>query len=148
MSPSRVLPRLAPPAGADCVVVSQIEAAQLPGEGGGDISDACTVGGAVNDTTISCRCGPFAYQGPGVGVLCAPSVTHIDDYHNEPREYIQGDPTDHAFRSCLRLAKVISAVAAPVLVLKVIYAMSASANERASGLSRSNWMSALLGNLL
>ncbi len=71
---------------------------------------------------------------PGAGGPGALPVTYIDDYHNEPHRYMRGDPTKRAFTyMVLVTTKFIAASAARVLVLKLIYTMSASADVLAAG---------------
>lgn len=61
-------------------------------------------------------------------------VTYIDDYHNHPHRYMPGDPTKRAFTyMVLGTTKFIAASAARVLILKLIYTMSASADVLAAG---------------
>lgn len=61
-------------------------------------------------------------------------VTYIDDYHNHEHRYMKGDPTKRAFTyMVLGTTKFIAASAARVLVLKLIYTMSASADVLAAG---------------
>lgn len=68
-------------------------------------------------------------RGPG-----ALPVGYIDDYHNHPHRYMPGDPTKRAFTyMVLGTTKFIAASAARVLVLKLIYTMSASADVLAKG---------------
>lgn len=61
-------------------------------------------------------------------------VTYIDDYHNHPHRFMKGDPTKRAFTyMVLGTTKFIAASAARVLILKLIYTMSASADVLAAG---------------
>lgn len=61
-------------------------------------------------------------------------VGYIDDYHNHPHRLMPGDPTKRAFTyMVLGTSKFIAASAARVLVLKLIYTMSASADVLAKG---------------
>lgn len=61
-------------------------------------------------------------------------VSYIDDYHNHSHRYMPGDPTKRAFTyMVLGTTKFIAASAARVLILKLIYSMSASADVLAAG---------------
>jgi ubiquinol-cytochrome c reductase iron-sulfur subunit len=67
--------------------------------------------------------------GPG-----AIPVGYIDDYHNHDHRNARGDPTKRAFTyMVLGTTKFIAASAMRVLVLKLIYTMSASADVLARG---------------
>lgn len=59
---------------------------------------------------------------------------YIDDYHNHSHRYLPGDPTKRAFTYLiLGTTKFIAASAARVVILKLIYTMSASADVLALG---------------
>lgn len=74
---------------------------------------------------------PAAPVGATAGAL---PVTYIDDYHNHPHRNARGDPTKRAFTyMVLGTTKFIAASAARVLILKLIYTMSASADVLAAG---------------
>lgn len=61
-------------------------------------------------------------------------VGYIDDYHNHPHRFLPGDPTKRAFTYLvLGTTKFIAASAARVVILKLIYTMSASADVLALG---------------
>jgi ubiquinol-cytochrome c reductase iron-sulfur subunit len=73
--------------------------------------------------------GEHVSTGPG-----AIPVGYIDDYHNHDHRNTRGDPTKRAFTyMVLGTTKFIAASAARVLVLKLIYTMSASADVLAKG---------------
>lgn len=68
-------------------------------------------------------------QGPG-----ALPVGYYDDYHKHAHRQMPGDPTKRAFTYVvLGTTKFIAASAARILVLKLIYTMSASADVLAKG---------------
>lgn len=61
-------------------------------------------------------------------------VGYIDEYHNHSHRHMPGDPTKRAFTYLiLGTTKFIAASAARVVVLKLIYTMSASADVLAKG---------------
>lgn len=61
-------------------------------------------------------------------------VGYIDDYYNHPHRHMPGDPTKRAFTYLiLGTTKFIAASAARILILKLIYTMSASADVLAKG---------------
>ncbi|CDF36597.1 Ubiquinol-cytochrome c reductase iron-sulfur subunit [Chondrus crispus] len=87
------------------------------------VANAGTLGAASTSTEL------VSPRGPG-----ALPVGYIDDYHNHPHRYMPGDPTKRAFTyMVLGTTKFIAASAARVLVLKLIYTMSASADVLAMG---------------
>jgi ubiquinol-cytochrome c reductase iron-sulfur subunit len=70
-------------------------------------------------------------QNAGPGAL---ATGYIDDYHNHSHRNAPGDPTKRAFTyMVLGTTKFIAASAARLLVLKLIYTMSASADVLAKG---------------
>lgn len=72
---------------------------------------------------------PAHNAGPG-----ALATGYIDDYHNHAHRNAPGDPTKRAFTyMVLGTTKFIAASAARLLVLKLIYTMSASADVLAKG---------------
>lgn len=72
---------------------------------------------------------PGQNRGPG-----ALPVAYLDDYHNHAHRNAPGDPTKRAFTyMVLGTTKFIAASAARLLVLKLIYTMSASADVLAMG---------------
>lgn len=72
---------------------------------------------------------PASNTGPG-----AIATGYIDDYHNHSHRNAPGDPTKRAFTyMVLGTTKFIAASAARLLVLKLIYTMSASADVLAKG---------------
>lgn len=72
---------------------------------------------------------PAGNTGPG-----ALKTGYIDDYHNHSHRYRPGDPSKRAFTyMILGTTKFIAASAVRVLILKLIYSMSASADVLAKG---------------
>jgi ubiquinol-cytochrome c reductase iron-sulfur subunit len=72
---------------------------------------------------------PASNTGPGALV-----TGYADDYHNHSHRSAPGDPTKRAFTyMVLGTTKFIAASAARLLVLKLIYTMSASADVLAKG---------------
>jgi hypothetical protein len=72
---------------------------------------------------------PIANNGPGFV-----PTGYIDDYHNHSHRNAKGDPTKRAFTYLvLGTTKFVAASAVRVLVLKLIYTMSASADVLAKG---------------
>ena len=87
------------------------------------IANAGTLGAASADTDLAVTRGPGALP-----------VAYIDDYHNHKHRFKPGDPTKRAFTyMVLGTTKFIAASAARVLILKLIYTMSASADVLAAG---------------
>ena len=61
-------------------------------------------------------------------------VAYIDEYHQHPHRHMPGDPTKRAFTYLvLGTTKFLAASAVRVLILKLIYTMSASADVLAKG---------------
>lgn len=87
------------------------------------VANAGTLGASSQSSEV------VSPRGPG-----ALPVGYIDDYHNHPHRLMPGDPTKRAFTyMVLGTTKFIAASAARVLVLKLIYSMSASADVLALG---------------
>lgn len=86
------------------------------------VANAGTLGASSSSELVTPR-------GPG-----ALPVGYIDDYHNHSHRHMPGDPTKRAFTyMVLGTTKFIAASAVRVLVLKLIYSMSASADVLAKG---------------
>lgn len=72
--------------------------------------------------------------GTGESTPGALPVGYIDDYYNHSHRHMPGDPTKRAFTYLiLGTTKFIAASAVRILILKLIYTMSASADVLAKG---------------
>lgn len=87
------------------------------------VADAGTLGAKNESSQL------VAASSPG-----ALPVGYMDDYHNHSHRHMHGDPTKRAFTyMVLGTTKFIAASAVRILVLKLIYTMSASADVLALG---------------
>lgn len=87
------------------------------------VADAGTLGTKANTSEL------VTSRGPG-----ALPTGYMDDYFNHPHRQMPGDPTKRAFTYLiLGTTKFIAASAVRVVILKLIYTMSASADVLALG---------------